>query len=103
MGTVKLFPLLVGTFLLVWAVLFWIFGGGRYMKWYYQNAWYSQDRDYKKYDLKRFKAVQAITALFLASVCIFLGITEKMLFLWILVAVIVIRSILLDTVCKRRR
>ncbi|MBR1706729.1 MAG: hypothetical protein IJ721_08110 [Bacteroidales bacterium] len=45
-----------------------------------------------------------VPAFFLESAFIFLvGITGKMLFLWIALAVVVIQPILLETVCKRRR
>lgn len=91
-----LFILIIGCICLVASILVWLFGGEKYMKWYYQIG------DYRKYDRRKFKIVNS-SALALVGLCaIWMSYNEETWIpLWIMIAIVFANYTLIYTVCKK--
>lgn len=99
MNSVKVFSIVCATLFVVWAVLVMLFGGEKYMRWYYQS------RQVGKYDRKKFKIVHTLFLLF-AAVCMLLIGFWNSGYRHIVVLVFVLSSflqyVLIYTVCKKK-
>lgn len=94
-----LFILIIGCICLVASILVWLFGGEKYMKWYYQIG---EIGDYRKYDKRKFKIVHS-SALALVGLCaIWMSFNEDTSIpLWIMIAIVFANYTLIYTVCKK--
>ena len=98
MEKMDLFILIIGCICLLASLLVWLFGGEKYMKWYYRYV-----GDHRKYDKRKFKIVNT-TVLALVGLCaIWMSLDgEKTTPLWIMTAVVIVNWTLIYTVCKKK-
>ena len=99
MESFRVFSLVFAAFFVIWAVLVLVFGGEKYMRWYYRYG------HADKYDMKKFKIVHTLFLL-IAAVCIFLvGFWETEYRHFVVLAFILsafLQYILIYTVCKKK-
>ena len=88
----------VGCICLIASLLVGLFGGEKYMKWYYY-----QGGDYRKYDRRKFKIVNT-SALALVGLCaIWMSFDqERWIPLLIMTAVVIANWTLIYTLCKKK-
>lgn len=99
MSSVQVSSLVGSALFVLWAVLVLVFGGEKYMRWYYRYG------HADKYDMKKFKFVHTLFLL-IAAVCFFLvgfwdaGYRHFVVLAFILSAFL--QYILIYTVCKKK-
>ena len=99
MNSFRVFSIVFAALFVVWAVLVWLFGGEKYMKWFFQY------RHVNQYDIRKFKIVHVLSILFAAVCMLLIGFCKseyRFAVLMVFILSSILQQILLHMVCKKK-
>lgn len=99
MSSISVFSIVSAALFVVWAVLVWVFGGEKYMKWFFQF------RHVNLYDIRKFKIVHILFLLLAAGCLLLIGFCKseyRFAVLMVFILSSILQHILIHTLCKKK-